>query len=224
MDSQVVGCQLRHPQVETSVRSRTLDVVASPSLPEEVSAVSVPTATGLTYDDLAGISQDDHLRRELIDGELYVSPSPMLRHQDVVVAIVTALQVYAREHGGRVLTAPSDVLFASDTVIQPDVLYLASDRASRLTEERFVDVVPDLIVEVSSPATRRLDLIKKRNLYEREGVHEYWFIDLEADQVDLHRLDDSGHYGQPQSLGAGEELTCFAAPGFTMSADEALAR
>ena len=186
--------------------------------------MSVPTATGLTYDDLAELPQDDHLRRELIDGELYVSPSPMLRHQDVVVVLVTALHRYATDHGGRVSTAPVDVVFTSNSVVQPDVVYLASETAGRLSSERFIDVVPDLLVEVSSPATRRLDLIKKRNFYEREGVPEYWFVDLEADQVDVHRLDESGRYGQPRSLGKGDTLTCLAAPRFELSVAEALAR
>ena len=186
--------------------------------------MSVPVATGLSYEDLASLPQDDGLRHELIDGELYVSPAPGLRRQDVVAALVTALRLYARDHGGRVLPAPTEVMFASDTIVQPDVAFLSSDRASRLTEDRFVDVVPDLLVEGSSPTTRRLDLIKKCNLYEREGVPEYWFVDLDADQVDVHRLDGSGHYGQPASLGVGEMLACLGAPGFEVSVDEVLAR
>ena len=187
-------------------------------------ALSGPTTTGLTYDDLANLPQDDHLRRELIDGELYVSPSPTLRHQEAVVAIVVALHEYVADHGGLALPAPMDVVFAEDTAVQPDVVYLSADRVEELDEERIIGVVPDLLVEVSSPATRRLDLIKKRNLYEREGVREYWFVDLEVDRIDVHRLDGSGWYGQPQTLGAGEMLTCVAAPGFELSVAEALAR
>jgi len=66
-----------------------------------------------------------------------------------------------------------DVVFAADTGVQPDVMYLSAERVEALTADRIIGVVPDLLVEVSSPATRRLDLIKKRNLYEREGVREY---------------------------------------------------
>ena len=186
--------------------------------------MSVPTATGLSYDDLAELPQDDHLRRELIDGELYVSPSPIVRHQRAVARIAATLLAHADRHGGLVLPAPIDVVFAEDTAVQPDVVYLSAERADQLEEERIVGVVPDLLVEVSSPATRRLDLIKKRNLYEREGVGEYWFVDLEADQVDVHRLEDAGWYGQPRSLGEGDTLTCLAAPGFELPVAEALAR
>jgi Uma2 family endonuclease len=97
--------------------------------------------------------------------------------------------------------------------VEPDVVFVAPDRVGQLTDERYVDIAPDLVVEVSSPSTRRLDLIKKRALYEREGVPEYWFVDLEAERVDVHRLDATGHYGAPSSAGAGETLTCLAAPG-----------
>jgi len=85
-----------------------------------------------------------------------------------------------------------------------------------LTDDRFTDIAPDLVVEVSSPSTRRLDLIHKRGLYEREGVAEYWFVDLDEDHVDVHRLDDQGRYGLPRTLGPDAALTCLAAPGLAL--------
>jgi Uma2 family endonuclease len=173
--------------------------------------MSAPVASGLTYDDLASFP-DDHLRRELIDGELFVTPSPIVAHQRAVMRIVQALANHADEHGGLTLPAPMDVVFSPSTVVEPDVVFLGPGRAAQLADGRFVDVVPDLVVEVSSPSTRRLDLINKRSLYEREGVPEYWFVDLETRLVDVHRLDDVGHYGAPATFGAGDTLTCLAAP------------
>lgn len=181
----------------------------------------MPVARGLTYDDLSAFP-DDHLRRELIDGELYVTPSPVRRHQRSVVRIGSALLAYADEHGGEVLPAPADVVFSTSTVVQPDVVFVAPQRVGLLTDARFVDIAPDLVVEVSSPTTRRLDLVKKRALYEREGVGEYWFVDLEADQVDVHRLARTGHYGQPTSLGPGDLLTCLAAPGLELPGSDVM--
>ena len=184
--------------------------------------MSVPVSSGLVYDDLWELPQDDGLRRELIDGELYESPAPVLRHQQAVLAIAAAFLAYVRPHGGQVWPAPTDVVFARDTVVEPDVVVLGPVRAGELTETRFVDVDPDLVVEVSSPSTRRLDLIKKRRLYEREGVREFWFVDLDADVVDVHRLDDTGHYGDPVTLGAHEVLDCLATPGLTLPVTDAL--
>ncbi len=186
--------------------------------------MSAPVMSGLTYDDLAGFPQDDRLRRELIDGQLYVSPSPIVRHQRVVVRIAAALLAYVDQHGGLAVPAPMDVVFARATVVEPDVVFIGPDRVDGLSDERFVDIVPDLLVELSSPSTRRLDLVKKRSLYEREGVREYWFVDLEADQVDVYRLDGDGRYGMPVTLGDGQTLTCMDAPGFELSATAALSR
>jgi Uma2 family endonuclease len=182
--------------------------------------VSVPVASGLTYDDLWELPQDDGLRRELIDGELYVSPSPVRKHQRAVVRIAAALLAHVDEHGGEVQPAPADVYFSERTVVEPDVVYVGAARVDQLTDERYVDVPPDLVVEVSSPSTRRLDLITKRALYEREGVAEYWFVDLEDEVVDVYRLGDDGHYGAPVTLARGEALSCLAAPGLELTVDE----
>lgn len=186
--------------------------------------MSTSTLSGLTYDDLADFPQDDRLRRELIDGELFVSPSPNLRHQDVVARLTGMLLVHADEQGGRVFPAPTDVVLTPGTVVEPDVVYIGAGRVETLTDGRFIDIIPDLVVEVSSPSTRRLDLVKKRGLDEREAVAEYWFVDLEADRIDVHRLNEAGVYGMPVSLGDGEMLTCLAAPGFELSVAAALCR
>ena len=184
----------------------------------------IPVARGLTYDDLAAMPEPgvDGLRKELIDGELYVSPSPVVGHQRASGAIFVALHRYAQVHGGLALQAPMDVVFAPSTVVQPDVLYLAASSAAAVPDDDVVHVAPDLVVEVSSPSTRRLDLIKKRRLFERQGVPEYWFVDLEAEVVDVHRLDTTGHYGDVETVGGDDTLSCLAAPGFELSVTEAL--
>jgi Uma2 family endonuclease len=181
--------------------------------------MSAPVSGRLTYDDLASFP-DDHLRRELIDGELFVTPSPIARHQLAVMALVRAFANHAAEYGGIVLPAPIDVVFSRSTVVEPDVVFLGPELAARLDLDGHVDVVPDLVVEVSSPSTRRLDLIKKRGLYEREGVTQFWFVDLEAEQIDVHRLDDTGHYGTPATHGGGETLSCLAAPALRLPVAE----
>ena len=181
--------------------------------------MSAPVATGLTYDDLLAFP-DDHLRRELIAGELYVTPPPGTAHQHAVMVIAARLFAYAEQHGGRVLPAPTGVYFAHDTHVEPDVLFVSADHIERV-EPRFVRSAPDLVVEVSSPSTRRLDLIKKRALYEREGVPENWFVDLDAEQVDVHVLRED-RYGAPRSVGRGEVVTTEQAPGLEIAVDGVL--
>src|SRR5438270_5257626 len=123
--------------------------------------------TTYTYADLESFP-DDNLRRELIDGELIVTAAPRLRHQQVVAWLVTELLLYARVHGGRVFPAPTDVVLSDTNVVEPDVLFVRADHVNRL-EEKFVRSAPDLVVEVGSPSSRKLELVRKLQLYERFG-------------------------------------------------------
>ena len=85
----------------------------------------------------------------------------------------------------------------------------------------FVRGAPDLAVEVSSPSTRRLELVRKRELYERFGVLEYWYVDLDVDRVEMYRLRE-GRFGPPTLLGRGGALETTLIPGFAVAVDDLL--
>ena len=170
-----------------------------------------PKTSGLTYEDLQAFP-DDGLRREIIDGELFVTPSPVRRHQAVALELAIALGTHAKEHGGDVYPAPMDIFFSDTNVLEPDLLYVGPGRLDG-TDDAKVVVVPDLVVEISSPGTRRRDLTLKRDLYERYGVAEYWFVDLEAERLEVYRLHD-GRYDRPDILGPADGLTSPLLPGF----------
>jgi Uma2 family endonuclease len=142
----------------------------------------------LTYADLCRLP-DDGLRHELIDGEHYVTPAPTYRHQHVAMNVAGLLFMFLREHRrGHVYMAPLDVLFSDEDVVEPDVLYVSNKRLRAQQDERYLTVVPDLVVEVLSPSTRRVDRGAKRGLYERQGVSEYWLIDPVLETVQVFRL------------------------------------
>ncbi|MGH8904327.1 MAG: Uma2 family endonuclease [Egibacteraceae bacterium] len=175
--------------------------------------------TRYTYDDLASFP-DDGLRRELIGGELIVSPAPRLRHQRVVAEFTTEFTLHTRAHGGTVFPAPTDVYLTHEDVVEPDVLFVRPEHSDRI-EDKFVRSAPDIVVEVSSPSTRHLELVRKRDLYERHGVPEYWHIDLDADSVQVSRLD-RGRYSHPETLTRRDKLTSPLLPGFAVAIDELL--
>ena len=178
-----------------------------------------PKTTGLTYDDLQAFP-DDNFRRELIEGELIVTPAPSTRHQDAVLELGAALLAHTKQHGGRVFVAPTDVFLSDSNVVEPDALYVRPDNVGRV-EVKFVRSAPDLVVEVSSPSTRRLDLVRKRELYERFGVPEYWYVDLEAERVEVQRLEDE-RYGPPELRLRHERMETPLIPGFSIAVDELL--
>lgn len=123
---------------------------------------------------------DDGQRYEIIDGELYVTPSPRVRHQHVVAELVALLVPYVKRAGGAiVLMSPSDVRKGDRTSVQPDVFVV------RLSDEGRVAVpinVRDLFlaIEVLSDRTARTDRQDKRWLYQGEEVAEYWIVDADA--------------------------------------------
>jgi Uma2 family endonuclease len=148
------------------------------------------SARKLTYDDLLAMP-DDGLRHEIIDGVLYVSPSPSLPHQFTLGKLYQAIANFLDANPvGEVYLAPFDVVFTRHDVVEPDLLFVATARLEVLTDKN-VSGPPDLVVEVLSPGTRRVDLALKRDLFEREGVKEYWIIDPIEGTVDVFRREGS---------------------------------
>src|SRR5436309_10529652 len=175
--------------------------------------------TGLTYEDLQAFPEDN-LRRELIDGELIVTAAPARRHQQVVAMLVYELIVYSKRRGGEVLPAPFDVYFSETNVVEPDVLYVRPENLGRF-EKNYLRSAPDLVVEVSSPSTRRLELVRKRDLYERFGVPEYWLVDLDADRLEVYHLEGD-RYPPPLLFVRGQTVKTPQAPGFGLTVDDLL--
>lgn len=176
-----------------------------------VSAESVPRR--YTYEDLAKFP-DDHLRREIIDGELYVSPSPSMRHQRASIILTVQLYGYAESTGGQAYAAPCDVKLDQNNAVVPDVFVVRQDHLDRI-KENYLEGPPDLVVEISSPSTRRVDLKQKLALYERSGVGTYWFVDLKADHVRVYTLGESG-YGEAQIRIEGETVEAGGLPGLVV--------
>ncbi len=179
--------------------------------------MATPSATGLTIADLEAAPEDTVIRH-LIDGDLYVVTPPTIRHQRVVARMFAALLRHADAHGGEVLTAPTGVRLSDRDMPEPDVLYVRAENLDRLGE-RYVEGAPDLVVEVSSRSTRRLDIVLKRRQYERFGVEEYWFVDLDADHVAVYRLG-GGRYGPPIVHEPGELIVAAVIDGLEVRVED----
>jgi Uma2 family endonuclease len=143
----------------------------------------------LTYDDLCRLP-DDGLRHEIIDGVHYVSPSPNLRHQKLVLRLAFEIELYLRGHRGvgDVFFAPLDVIFTKWDVVEPDVLLVTADQSDILTADN-VQGPPALVMEVVSRTTRKRDEQIKRRLFERGGVREYWIVDPKRETVAVFRRE-----------------------------------
>jgi Uma2 family endonuclease len=147
----------------------------------------MPTRALLTYSDYAALP-DDGRRYELHQGELSVTPAPGLRHQRAVIALGSRLYDHVRARGlGEVLVAPTDCILSNVTVVQPDILYVATDRQA-IASERGFEGAPTLVVEVLSPSTAHLDRDRKMRLYAEHGVPYYWIVDPEIRSIEAYAL------------------------------------
>jgi len=169
-----------------------------------------------TYSDLL-LFPDDGKRHELIDGEHIMSPSPFTKHQRILRQLFYALERFLREHSlGEIFIAPMDVVLSDFDVVEPDLLFIASEHASIITEKHIMGV-PDLVVEILSEGTRKQDEIVKRRLYEQYGVQEYWIVDPELESVKVYRMQDGRFVrGAELSVTAGGALATPLFPELTI--------
>jgi Uma2 family endonuclease len=173
-----------------------------------------------SYADLATFP-DDLLRREIIDGELIVTAAPYLRHQQIVGELHWAFLSHLKAHGGgRIFIAPADVVLSDINVVEPDLVFVADDRLHVLTEKN-VQGAPSLVIEVVSDS--RMDRVRKRDLYARYGVPQYWVVDPETDRVEVDRLAGET-YRKPEIFTPPETLTYEGLPGLAIDLTALFAR
>jgi len=169
---------------------------------------------GLTYDDYARFP-DDGRRWELIDGEAFVVPSPSTEHQRVLQRMSGQIDSFLRVHGGgECFFAPLDVVFAPNQVFQPDVIFISDADASIVTEKN-IQGAPTWLIEVCSDPVR--DKRVKRDIYARFGVREYWIVDPELRNVEVHRLGQEPLIFEPPLKPAPDVL-----PALSMDIEDAL--
>ena len=139
-----------------------------------------------TYQDYLKTPEDE--RYELIEGELLMIPAPVPYHQWISKNIEYELEKFVRDkRTGRVFDAPCDVCLDAGNVFQPDILFISTARL-KIIGEKNIRGAPDLIVEILSEATADRDLVKKKKLYAKFGVREYWIVDPGERRVEIYSL------------------------------------
>jgi len=165
---------------------------------------------------------DDGKVYEVIDGDLYVSPSPVWRHQLQLANLNGYIYPWVRAHDlGFVVFAPTGVVLDPETGVEPDLLFISHARAN-LISERGVEGGPDLVVEVLSPSTEARDRGIKLRAYARARVEHYWILDTAGPRIE-ERVLDNGDYRLVGIFGPGEIFRPTLFPGLEIPLD-AIAR
>ena len=134
--------------------------------------------------------REDGRREELIEGVKMMSPAPNLNHNVVVKNLVLIFGNFLHGKRCQVFGDHVDVFLDDENTFQPDITITCDPDKIQWDG---IHGAPDFVCEVLSFATRRNDLGKKKAVYERAGVKEYWIIDPVAKSVDVY-LNHEGHF------------------------------
>lgn len=166
----------------------------------------MPAPTPLISEEEFLALPETHERLELIDGEVYPSPSPVAAHQALVLDLGSELRLWARRSPpASVGLAPLDVRLAPGRIVQPDLFVLLGGAPPR---EGIVHGVPELVVEVLSER-RGYDRLTKRLIYAEAGVREYWMVDRWRGVIEVA-------HGLTTVAEVEETLESALLPGFTL--------
>lgn len=181
--------------------------------------MSVRTRPRKSFEDYMKLPEG--VRAELIEGELFLSPSPKRSHQRIVLNLASALKRFVESRRrGIVFVAPLDVHLPSKDVVQPDVVYVSEDNREILKD--WIRGAPDLLIEVVSPEGAERDRIVKRDLYARNGVGEYWIVDDQGRSVEVLRLK-AGAYEPAGYFEGADSVRSVLLPDLTLPLSEIFA-
>ncbi|MCP4659518.1 MAG: Uma2 family endonuclease [bacterium] len=171
-----------------------------------------------TWDDYLSLP-DDGQRYEIIEGVLYASPAPSFDHQFSAFKLARLMADFVEAHElGLVVVAPFDVrLPGVADPVEPDLLFFRTGNQPQAGDKYFAGV-PDLIVEVLSPGTSRLDQHVKFGIYEKAGVPEYWLVDPKSRSITVYHLDTRRwEYDELGRNGADETVRSRLLEGFEVA-------
>ena len=135
-----------------------------------------------TSEDYWNLPEEE--RAELINGKFYDMAPPSRIHQKLVSKLTALFNQYITDHHGscEVYPAPFAVNLDADNKdwVEPDISVICDP--NKLTD-RGCSGAPDLIFEIVSPSSRKMDYSLKNMIYSQAGVREYWIVDPAKEKV-----------------------------------------
>jgi Uma2 family endonuclease len=168
-----------------------------------------------TYADI--LEMDEHVRAEIIDGELFMMAPPATGHQIISRELLGQLWQFLRGKPCQVFPAPFGVrLFPradlrDDTFLEPDIVVICD--SAKITKAG-CEGAPDMVVEILSPSNTRHEMLSKFKKYLAAGVREYWVVDGDEKTVEIHILEQ-GRYVISVAEGS-DEVPVTTLPGCTI--------
>ncbi len=177
-----------------------------------------------TYSNLKEISENKVYT--LIDGTLFLHAAPSWQHQKVLKELMLFFGNYLKDKDCEIFSAPFDVFLeakdelevdSATTIVQPDLTIICDK--SKLAKTGYIGA-PQMIIEITSPSTVRLDRVLKFNKYEAAGVKEYWIVEPENKIITCFVLEPDGRYGRPKIFSEGDTIKVATFPDLEVNVDE----
>lgn len=128
---------------------------------------------------------------EIIGGEKIMSPAPNLKHSGIVISLIETIGIYVKKNSlGYVFADHTDVKFPDGNTLSPDFIFISLENESLVSKNLKGSIrgVPDFVAEIFSKSTIKRDLTIKKDIYEANGVKEYWLIDPWKESITVYLL------------------------------------
>ena len=141
-----------------------------------------------TIEDIYALPDGE--RAELIDGHIYYMAPPSYKHQKLVMELSAIIRNYIKQHKGtcEVLPAPFAVYLdeINNTYVEPDISVICDPNK---LDDKGCKGAPDWIIEIVSPASRKMDHLLKLFKYRSAGVREYWIVDIAKNRITVYNFN-----------------------------------
>jgi Uma2 family endonuclease len=170
-------------------------------------------------------------RIELIKGKIFkISPAPAVTHQAISMNLISFLIKSINHTPCKLFCAPIDVKLIGTsfknrkvadneifTVVQPDIIVVCDPE--KLADPRSINGAPEMVVEVLSPGNTKTETKYKLNLYEENGVLEYWVVHPPYKYVEVYLLKNN-KYSKPTIYEIGDDIPCAVLRDINVPVDE----
>lgn len=169
-----------------------------------------------TFADYLTYPEDE--RWEIIDGVPYMQASPTPLHQEVLTELVRQIANYLKDKSCKVYPAPFCVRLPLSTeknenevinIVEPDISIIC-DKSK--IDDKGCNGAPDMIIEVISPSSIKMDRVVKFNKYEKAGIKEYWIVEPEQKLVSVVVLQINQKYGRTEIYTEDDKISVSILP------------
>lgn len=164
----------------------------------------------------------DNERREIWNGRKIVMPSPNVKHQKLYRRLLLQLEAWVAAGGGGLLYyQPVDLRMSEDKIVIPDITFYLNTNESEVEAPGGGSLVgvPDLVVEIISPSSVRIDRVQKYRAYAEFGVRHYWIIDSESRVLQAYRWEEN-RFVDEAVMSDEDQFSPQLFPGLTLNLNE----